>query len=168
MGNITVIGCDPGKNGAICVLKLNAEKKPKIWFIDHNKNTKEAIFCFLKEASNKLEIRMSMLEDVHSLPIMTAKSNFVFGKNLGIVETLLELQSFGLDTVTPKIWQKYIGIRPKPKGVKKRSSAELKKEVSVICERLYPECDIRGNRGGLLDGRSDALMIAHYCAHKYK
>jgi len=110
---------------------------------------------------------MSMLEDVHSLPVMTAKSNFGFGKNLGIVDTLLRLQTFGLDKVKPKAWQKEVGIKPIPKGTK-RTPKQLKDEVAALCEQLYPGCNIRGPKGGLMDGRSDALMIAHYCYLKYK
>ena len=85
---------------------------------------------------------------------MSAKSNFGFGKNLGIVTAIAEIASNTVNTVTPKIWQKYIGVTVKGKAIKK--------EVAKIAQGLYPNAELYGKRGGLLDGRADALMIAHY------
>jgi len=62
--------------------------------------------------------------------------------------------------VQPKKWQKTIGVTKKGK--------EIKKEVASICSRLYPDAEIYGPKGGLLDGKSDALMIAHYAFLNYK
>ena len=98
------------------------------------------------------------IEDVHSLYGMSAKSNFIFGKNLGMVTTVSEIISKGdsskIRTVTPKIWQKHIGVTSKGK--------HIKKNVADIAKKLYPNVDIHGKRGGLLDGRSDACMVAYY------
>lgn len=167
MSSINVIACDPGSTGAMCLLKLNSLKQPDIHFINNSRPELE-IHDWLSQIVFNYPIRMMMIEDVHSLFGMSAKTNFVFGKNLGISTTLLRLQNVGLDLVQPKEWQKFIGIKAVPKGQKKRTPVQLKKEIAGICERLYPSCNIRGPKGGLLDGRSDALMIAHYCAHKYK
>ncbi len=165
MSVINVIGCDPGASGALCLLRLDSIKKPKIFFLDNSTPIKE-MNTWLVTANNEMLIRMSIIEDIHSLPLVSAKSNFIFGKNLGIVSTLLGLQEFGLDKVQPKVWQKYAGVPVKKKGVK-RTPKQLKNIVAEICDRIYPDCAIRGPQGGLKDGRSDALLIAHYCAHKY-
>ena len=89
---------------------------------------------------------------------MSAKSNFNFGKNLGVVTTISEIISKGdkskIHTVTPKIWQQYIGVTKKGK--------HIKKNVADIAKKLYPNVEIHGKRGGLLDGRSDACMVAYY------
>jgi hypothetical protein len=98
-----------------------------------------------------------MLEDVHSLPLVSAKSNFSFGYNLGVVTTIAIASNVMVDKVTPKKWQKFIGVTVKGDGIKK--------DVAAIATRLYPDAHIYGPRGGLLDGRSDALMIAHYAAY---
>jgi hypothetical protein len=37
----------------------------------------------------------------------------------------------------------------------------IKKGVGDICSKLYPTAKVRGIRGGLKDGKSDSLMIAH-------
>ena len=91
-------------------------------------------------------------------PIEPAKSNFIFGKNLGMVTTISEILSKGdsskIRTVTPKIWQQHIGVTKKGK--------HIKKNVADIAKKLYPNVEIHGKRGGLLDGRSDACMVAYY------
>ena len=166
MSSINVIACDPGQTGSMCLLKLDSTKQPKIYFIDNSKSIKE-LHAWLQDATTNLTIRITMIEKVASVFGASAKANFTFGTNVGIANTLLDTLPVGKDFVNAKVWQKFIGVPAKKKG-QKRSSAELKKIIAEICERLYPGCDIRGPRGGLLDGRSDALMIAHYCAHKYK
>ena len=108
-----------------------------------------------------------MIEDVHSLFGMSAKSNFQFGRNVGIIYAVLAATGQGIDLVTPKVWQKEIGA-VLPKSIKKDRSKALKKMVGGIAERLYPNAPIFGPKGGLLDGKSDSLMIAHYCYLKYR
>jgi hypothetical protein len=45
--------------------------------------------------------------------------------------------------------------------------ADKKKFVASIALQLYPKAPLFGPKGGLLDGRADALMIAHYLSIKY-
>jgi len=162
------IGCDPGASGALCLLKVPEDKPIEIYFLDHDKTMDVEKFIWLKQAGEELNIRMAMLEEVHSLFGMSAKSNFSFGGAFHKAKLLLELQlNYGFDLVTPKVWQKTVGI-PNKKPKEKRTSAQLKKLVEKQCKQLYPGCDIYTPRGKLLDGRSDALMIAHYCMLKYK
>jgi hypothetical protein len=87
---------------------------------------------------------------------MSAKSNFGFGKNLGIVTAIAKIATNGqaVKTVAPKVWQKYVGVTVRGKAIKK--------QVAEIANTLYPTANLYGKRGGLLDGRADALMIAHY------
>jgi len=162
------IGCDPGASGALCLLKVPDNQPIEIFFLDHDKSTNLEKHQWLTEAAETLNVKMSMLEDVRSLFGMSAKSNFSFGGAYYTAKLLLELQtSFGLDLVKAKAWQKAVGIPPK-KPKEKRAPAELKKLVANQCKQLYPECVIHTPRGRLLDGRSDALMIAHHCMLKHK
>lgn len=148
-----IVAIDPGQNG--CTMYL--PEMGGIRFVDHKGMTSNDLFIFLKECSPDLII----IEDVHSLYGMSAKSNFRFGYNLGVVTSISELMDVPIHTVQPKIWQKYIGCT-KPSG------KALKKEIGNIAMTLYPVAPIHGARGGLLDGRSDALMIAHYAKHNYE
>jgi len=166
MSKIDVIACDPGQTGSFCLLRLDSTQQPKIFFIE-NANPLNEIQAWLADATTNLNIRMLMVEEVHSVFGASAKANFTFGRNVGVVNTLLDLLPIGKDIVQPKEWQKFCGIPAKKKG-QKRSTADVKKLVAVAADRLYPGCDIRTPRGRILDGRADALMIAHFCAHKYK
>jgi len=101
-----------------------------------------------------------MIEDVHSIFGTSAKSNFNFGFNTGLITGIARSSGATVDLVTPKKWQKHIGVKTKGNAIKK--------EVAEICNRLYPHISVKGPRGGLLDGLSDSLMIAHYAYHLYK
>ena len=150
-----VCGIDPGATGAICV--LDSHDPAHVALLDLKKHSNTDIYNWLH---SQLRFRGSEIwvEDIHSMHGMSARSNFSFGKNLGIVTTIAELMIGHLPkTVTPKIWQKYIGVTAKGKAVKK--------QVAKIAQYLYPQAELHGKRGGLLDGRSDALMIAYYGLH---
>ena len=150
-----VCGIDPGATGAICV--LDSHDPAHVALLDLKKHSNTDIYNWLH---SQLRFRGSeiWIEDIHSMHGMSARSNFSFGKNLGIVTTIAELMVGHLPkTVTPKIWQKYIGVTAKGKAVKK--------QVAKIAQYLYPQAELHGKRGGLLDGRSDALMIAYYGLH---
>lgn len=145
-----ICGIDPGVNGALCV--LDSKDPAHVALLDLQKySIFEAATWLHKQAVTTIWI-----EDVHSLFGMSAKSNFGFGRNLGIVIAISEIVLSGaeIQTVTPKIWQKFIGITAK--------GPLIKKQVGQVASALYPAANIRGPKGGLLDGRSDALMICHY------
>ncbi len=96
------------------------------------------------------------IEDVHSFPNMSAKSNFGFGRSVGMVMTISQIITKGIiaNKVTPKKWQKFVGVTAKGQAIKKN--------VAELGAVLYPTANVYGPQGGLLDGRSDALLIAHY------
>ena len=154
-----VCGIDPGATGAICVLDSHDPahvalldlKKHNLWYIDHWLGAE--LFGAIGGGEKHIWI-----EDVHSMHGMSAKSNFSFGRNLGSILAITELlKGIPPKTVTPKVWQKYVGVTAKGKAIKK--------QVAKIAQYLYPQAELHGKRGGLLDGRSDALMIAYYGLH---
>ena len=150
-----IAGIDPGVNGAIAV--LDSENPDSVALLNLKKTTINNIHNWLH---SQLRFRGSEIwvEDIHSMYGMSAKSNFSFGRNLGMVTTIAEIiKVMPPKTVTPKIWQKYIGVTAKGKAIKK--------QVAKIAQYLYPQAELHGKRGGLLDGRSDALMIAYYGLH---
>ena len=148
-----VCGIDPGANGAICV--LDSQDLAHVALLDLGKTSIYDAIIWLRW----YDVKIVWIEDVHSLFGMSAKSNFGFGRNLGIATAIAEVAMQGqtTKTVTPKIWQKYVGVTTKGKAIKK--------QVAEIANTLYPTADLYGKRGGLLDGRADALMIAHYGLH---
>jgi len=148
-----ICGIDPGAKGALCVLD---NKDPAyIAFLDVSKSSNYEIALWM----HNQDIDIVIIEDVHSMYGMSAKSNFGFGGNLGKVTAIAEVVTKGKisRTVTPKIWQKYVGVTVKGK--------KIKSQVAEIAITMYPTAIIHGIQGGLLDGRADALMIAHYGLH---
>ena len=146
------IACDPGAKGSICLLVPDTNK---IMFIDNTAIPMD-IATWIQLAKKEYIIYTAMIEKVHAIQGTSAGSNFKFGYNTGLITGVIQTLGLGLEQITPKQWQKYIGVKSK--------GSAIKKEVAAICERLYPGAEIRGPRGGLLDGRSDALMIAHYAS----
>lgn len=104
------------------------------------------------------EIESIALERVRSLYGMSARSNFTFGYNLGMISTIVELAGFSVLNPLPRDWQAETGVVIPPKT----KSKDRKRIIADRALELYPMADIYGPRGGLLDGRSDALMLAHY------
>lgn len=151
-----VLGVDPGEKGAICLL---VPSTGVIEFMPTN-TVPYKLLCWLQAIADTYSVSLVMVEDVHSIFGVSAGSNFNFGFNLGLIHGLLEQIQTMKDTVTPKKWQKQLGITEKGKGIKKN--------VHEMIQKLYPEATLTGPRGGLLDGRSDALAIAHYATYFYK
>ena len=149
---MNTVAIDPGQNGCTLCLPSGGD----VYLLDHKKMDSNGLYTFL-EGCNPARI---FIEDVHSLYGMSAKSNFRFGYNLGMVTAICELMDAPIIRVQPKIWQQAVGVTAKGKGIKK--------DVAKICKQLYPDAPIYGKRGGLLDGRSDALMIAHYGRYYYE
>lgn len=145
-----VCGIDPGTSGAMCV--LDSEDPTYTALLDLKKHS---IYAATKWLHNE-QVDTIWLEDVHSLFGMSAKSNFGFGRNFGIALAIAQIASAGdnILRVTPKVWQKFVGVTVKGK--------EIKKQVSDIAQGLYPTAILHGKLGGLLDGRSDAMCIAHF------
>jgi hypothetical protein len=154
------IGIDPGASGYICLL---VPSTGLVYWIQNNSTPKQ-LMNWVNEANRVFVIPKIMLEQVASIPKSSAKSNFGFGFNYGTISTICRLTDIGLDYVRPQVWQKTIGLAPK--------STSIKKDIAAIAERLYPSISfvpgapvdksIYGPKGGLQDGKSDSLMIAHY------
>jgi len=152
---IAYCSCDPGAKGSFCLLIPSTKQvmfKPTT-------DKPELILKWLNQIQAEFNLRVILIEDVHAIFGTSAKSNFNFGFNTGVVNAISMASGASVDRVTPKTWQKAMGVKTKGKAIKK--------EVADICERLYPQVNIRGKRNGLLDGLSDSLLIAHYAYLKY-
>jgi hypothetical protein len=149
------IGVDPGSSGALCALSEDNTTVFKDYeAIPYN------LALWLHDISQSHEIQMIMIEDVHAIFGSSAKSTFNFGFNVGILHGIIRTLNLPLDLVQPKAWQKHAGVTAKGKLIKN--------EVKDIGQRIYPGAQVFGPKGGLLDGRSDALLIASYCKFKHK
>lgn len=149
------VSVDPGAKGSFCVLVPSSKQ---IGFFPTISKPMDIMDWFTK-IKMELNPQIIMIENVHAIFGTSAGSNFKFGYNVGLVNALSEASGIGVAHVTPKMWQKKIGVTKKGKAIKQ--------DVAAICERLYPYANIRGPKGGLLDGLSDSLMIAHFARLQY-
>ncbi len=86
---------------------------------------------------------------------------FTFGHGLGTITAVLATLNIPHLLIRPQVWQSYFGIETSSKD-----KAEHKREIAARAEGLYPGAQLYGPKGGLRDGRSDALLLAHY-AHEH-
>ena len=103
------------------------------------------------------------LEDVHSLPGVSAKANFSFGENKGEYRGMLVALELPYMEVQPKVWQKvaWEGV-PLMKNSKGRT--DTKAMSLTAAKRLFPnESFLATSRSSVPhDGLVDAALIAYY------
>ncbi|MCR8701003.1 MULTISPECIES: hypothetical protein [Campylobacter] len=153
MGKSWYVGIDPGKSGAMAVIRK--DKATDIY--DFDLDLYIEILKDIKEVSNIIPIYLGV-EKVHSMPNQGVSSTFTFGQRLGEIEGVLKAIGFKYELIPPQVWQKSCGIPPKSD----------KKAIANIISSYFPLANLNGPRGGLKDGRSDALGIAYYLKQKYK
>lgn len=150
-------GVDPGTKGSICIIREDNQV-----IFRKNTETPMSTLGWFKVLAEECNIMVVMVENVHALHNSSAKATFSFGFNAAVSEIIPQAAGLSVDKVNPKKWQKAVGVRSTIKG------AAIKIEVASICTRLYPHVSIHGPKGGLHDGKSDSLMIAHYAKLTYR
>lgn len=144
------IGIDPGAKGSMCVISNG-----KVLFKDFDlKEYSNTLKAFLDTDDTEL---MVAIEKVHAMPGQGVSSSFSFGQRLGELEGMLTALQIPYELVAPRDWQKACGIPAKSD----------KKGIASVIQKLYPTAELYGNKGGLRDGRSDALGLAHFIRLKY-
>jgi hypothetical protein len=159
----TVVGVDPGSSGSVAILYVDSGK---VEYLDitapPNVITDQLIH--IRESTDLLGVA---IEKVQAIKGCGASSTFVFGYNLGSITAILYSVVRLVFKIHPKVWQNYIGLEVSKELKGARRKKEIKNKVASICRKHYPDCAIYGKRGGLLDGRSDATMIAYTLYYKF-
>jgi len=140
---MTVIGIDPGVNGAIAWIvdaKPCVEKMPDtlqdLWEI--------IVSISMNAGTGGLGIR-AYLEQVSSSPQMGVVSSFTFGRGYGNIEMALTAAGIPFERVRPQVWQKALGCMTKgQKNITKQKAQEMFPGIKVT------------------HATADALLIAHY------
>ena len=144
------IGIDPGAKGCMCLIGNG-----KLVFKDFDLKKYSST---LKALSSPYDTELMVaVEKVHAMPGQGVSSSFSFGQRLGELEGILTALQIPYELVAPKDWQKACGIPAKSD----------KKGIASVMQKLYPTAELYGNKGGLRDGRSDALGLAHFIRLKY-
>ena len=148
------IGIDPGKNGALAIIR----ESKGVSLIDFDLKAYIDLLSYFKSSIKSYDMFIG-IERVHAMPGEGVKSSFSFGERVGELKGILSTLDFDKNTewIQPQTWQKHINT----------DSNRGKKAIADSLLSLYPSADLYGPRGGLKDGRSDALGIANYIYQKY-
>lgn len=177
------IGIDVGKSGGIAVIygeEIHVYKTPLIakGEIDIGE-IKKIIVDHIIIGGNKDQdlTTRCVIEDVHSIFGVGAKSNFQFGRSLGILEGITMSLGISMTKIAPKTWQKEMwqGIQPIQINTgKKTKEGNIKYKVDtkgtslIACKRTYPNVNLLPSERSTKphDGIVDALLLAGYAHRK--
>lgn len=112
------------------------------------------MFAILKQLRELYPDIRVVLEHVQAYPKNGSIGNFKMGQGFGLWQGVLAASEIPHSLVRPQRWKKAVlDSTPKtPQG------------EAAVAARLYPAiaAELRGPKGGLKEGRVDALLIAHY------
>ena len=166
MAHHVYVGIDPGKEGAlarVCPSYLGAGvpivDTPTLQAKGGTKRTYDeaAMVLALKEisASSNRDNVLVVIEKVHSMPAQGVSTTFALGMGYGIWLGIIAALRLPHVRVDPRTWKKLVLV-----DVDKDDDAA----VAAAAGRAYPVAShlLRTPRGRVLDGRVDALLLAHY------
>lgn len=150
------IGIDPGKSGAVAILKGMSDSATIIRFAANDGHSA------ISELKNIMywdydRAPIAVLEHVHSMPKQGVASTFSFGENFGWWRGVLEALGIAYELVRPQVWKKNMGCNSD-------------KTTSIqVAQRLFPKVNLaisdRATKPN--DGMAEALLIAEYARRKY-
>jgi len=145
------IGIDPGiRSGAVAVIVPGRNTAEALDCPDSIHGMAKLMHCIIDNYGDGC--MLAAVEKVHSMPRQGVRSTFCFGENFGAWQGIVEAMGLRLLLPPPQEWLKGMLI---PKGASKVAHVEM-------AEKLFPHVELRGPRGGIKDGRADALLIAKY------
>ena len=186
---MVIIGIDPGKDGAVCEMNEKAEiisindmpvgyrtqidEKKRLTSAQRaairviKQKTKKELDCKQLNEMIKKDCHVS-LEKVGAMAGQGVTSMFSFGQIYGAIKAISEINATTVEHVTPQAWQKHFGLimtKERKQGLTKGEITKIHKlDIYKKVIELYPDMDenLKGARGGLKDGRCDAILIARY------
>lgn len=178
------MGIDPGQKGGMAVLSASLiENLDRSHTIISMPQTEQGIWDWFKNyaCSEDICATVAMIERVHSMPGQGVVGMFKFGKGYGGLRMALTAANIPFEDVTPRVWQKALGIeKRKPHTKNKRviikkgkrkgewgskpyggeTTKEWKKRLLSVARRMFPHI-----KEVTLE-TCDALLIAAYCRLK--
>lgn len=152
-------GIDPGIKGAIVVIDalLNVVYYSDIPIIRTKKKSHYDLQAMSKIVDELIYyFPLICIETQQSMPYQSARSTFSCGYGYGIWIGFLACTHLTYFSCAPKVWQK--------EALRGAAKPEEKKRRAILrCQQIFPEFVLSRSPGGaILDGRSDAAMMAYY------
>lgn len=184
------IGIDIGADGAYAIFVDNKLQYGKIPYMSEEPDMRalfdiifEAIPSSLNEGMDENDVEEfsmhAVTEDLHSVYGSSAKSNFEFGKNNGLIIGMLQVAEIPFTKIGPKKWQKEMwqGIRPVEVLVKGKVNKDgsPKKKVDtkatslIAAKRLFPKETFLATERSKVPNHNivDAVLIAEFCRRHF-
>lgn len=137
-----IAAIDPGAKGAIAI--LDGEEVVEV--CDLSKEPEKIINSMLVTYG----IKVAIVEMVGVMPHDSKIASFSFGQNVGRILAACALSGAEVERVKPRQWQSWCKIY---------GSGDTKKLGFALVKRVYGSEMFLGPRGGLKDGRVDAVLI---------
>ena len=143
-GAVALVSADGSKYEVhdIPTLKNGSKKEYDMWAIN------DLLKSFILSYGNLL----FYVEKVGAMPGQGVVSMFRFGMGYGIAQMAVVGAGHRLGLVRPQTW----------KASTMRDSAKTKGASCAVAHQLFPRAELTGSRGGMKDGRCEALLIAEY------
>lgn len=174
------IGFDVGVHGAIAVFRNDELYLKREFPLIKDEDGKDsvdldALSSILLDVAGLSSDVYCFIENVHAIWGSSAGSTFMFGRQLGRLEGLVQGMGLPYSLVSPKMWQgeMWKGIE-RIKLPKKTKTGKVRNDTKAISEltakTLFPNEDFRKNSRCRIfhDGIVDAVLIAEYCRRMRK
>lgn len=163
-----VVGIDPGKSGALCILNATTREIVTIFdmpLLESDGTVDAKLLAVLLSQHN---LKLAVLEDVSAMTYMALDANgkrvkrgqgaaasFAFGESKGAVRGVLGALGIRTFLVKPAVWKSLLGL------------SSNKKESLELARKTFPSHDSQF----LLmkhDGRAEAALLAMFGADRLK
>lgn len=154
----TILGIDPGNNGALAFLDVNDNTirlvdMPTFEFETTKVRVKIDEHSIVAEMQ-QYDLHHIYMEEVFSSPQMGVTSSFNFGEGKGKIEGIAAALRIPMTQVKPARWKKDMRVPADKRAAVQRASQLIPGAAPYF----------KGPRGGLLDGRAEAAILALYGA----
>jgi len=171
-----VIGIDPGKTGGLVMIEHDGAVL--VWDMPTYQEARTGKTLKGKAKAPKVKVDVPRLAEIlktatresetivyierqWTWPGEGAVQSFNHGEQYGRIIGMLAMRGVPFETPTAQAWQKEFGVA-KPKGSKTTKGVSYAKASA-----LFPGVTLKTERGRILDGRCDALLIAEYGRRKH-
>jgi len=145
------IGIDPGESGAMVLLLEGKIVRCTDW------SDELTTLSQLNSWGLECNIRLIAIEKQKVMPKDGMKSATTFQQHYGAWKCILKLFGAPWVEVEPREWQK--------RRIQAKLNKKDKPSIRYV-QKKYPGFGVLGPRGGIKDGRTDALCIAEYAMER--
>lgn len=148
------LGIDPGLSGGLAAIGLAIRvcSVPKT-----DRDVLNWFNWFCSDGSGSVVAIIEKVQGFIGTP-HPGSAMFKFGKSYGGLCMALTAAKIPFEEVTPRVWQKALGIVPRGRA---ETKSNFKDRLKQKAQQLFPRAEITL-------ATADALLIAEYCRRRYR